>query len=192
VVRWLLFPLLCGLCLFAAPSPGRADGQYSLRNLFEVGKRFSEREDEIILPAGLRGEAMFGPPRHRAFRFGPALELRTADFASLEAALGVGVLVPTGDFAFNLNGLIGYAERKQAPDGAVGIGTLSWGYRGYNYHSWYGYGLSMFVSARHSLTGDDVLEITGGIEVDVLFTTIIPVLFIKNLFTSDDPHDASK
>ncbi len=173
------------LCL---PAHSRADGQYSLRNILGVGKRTTDAGGDVIFPAGFRGEAMFGPPRHRTFRFGPALELATTDFRSLEAALGAGVLIPTGDFAFNLNGLVGYAWRKNAPEGLMGIGTLTWGYRGYNYHSWYGYGLAAFVSARHSITGDDVLEITGGVEVDILFTTIIPVLFIKNLFTSDDPH----
>ena len=154
------------LCL---PAHSRADGQYSLRNILGVGKRTTDAGGDVIFPAGFRGEAMFGPPRHRTFRFGPALELATTDFRSLEAALGAGVLIPTGDFAFNLNGLVGYAWRKNAPEGLMGIGTLTWGYRGYNYHSWYGYGLAAFVSARPSITGDDVL-------------------FIKNLFTSDDPH----
>jgi hypothetical protein len=189
VLRSLVFPLIFAFCTLALATPVRADGQYSVRNFFGVGKRNSDAGGDVIFPGGWRGEAMFGPPRHRAFRFGPAFELATTDFRTLEAALGLGVLIPTGDFAFNLNGLIGYAGRKRAPDGAVGIGTLSWGYRGYNYHSWYGYGLAAYVSARHSLTGGDVVEITGGVEIDILFTTIIPVLFIKNLFTSDDPHE---
>jgi hypothetical protein len=160
----------------------------SVRSVIGAGKRFAHVGDDVVFDTALRGEAMFGPPHHRAFRWGPAFELRTANWQSIEGAAGAGVLVPTGDFALGLTGLVGYAARKRAPDGAVGIGTLSWGYRGYNYHHWYGWGLHAYVSGRHSLTGDDVLEITGGFEIDIMFTTIIPILFIKNLFTSDDPH----
>jgi hypothetical protein len=176
------------LSLVWPPGHALADAQLSARLAGGPGKRWSEPDDEIVFETALRSEALFGPPRHRSFRFGPALELRTIDFRSLEANAGVGVLVPTGDFAFVLTGLVGYAERRGAPDGLVGGGTLSWGYRGYNYHSAYGWGLHLFASARHSLTGGDVFEVVGGIEVDLMFITVIPALAIKNLFTSEDPH----
>ncbi len=181
-----MLPLLLPL---VAPAPARADGQLSARVALGAGKRFADIEDEVVFDTALRSELLFGAPRHRTFRIGPALELRTADFATIEGAGGGSLLVPTGDFALLLTGMVGYAARKQAPDGAVGIANLSWGYRGYNYHSFYGWGLHLYAGARRSLSGDDVLEITGGVEIDVMFTTIIPILAIKNLFSSDDPHE---
>jgi hypothetical protein len=185
---------LCALLFLLAggvwsPSHAAADPQLSARLVLGAGKRWIEPdEDDVVFETALRSEALFGPPRHRTFRIGPALEFRTLDFQSIEASGGLGMLIPTGDFAFVLTGLAGYAERKRAPDGAVGTGTLSWGYRGYNYHGIYGWGLHLYTSARHSLTGPDVLEVTGGVEIDVMFTTIIPALAIKNMFSSGDPH----
>src|SRR5690606_10625610 len=152
----LLISLACALP-WLCPERALADAQYSARLSLGAGKRFADIEDEVGFDTGLRAEAMFGAPRHRSFRIGPALEVRTLDFATIEAGLGAGMLVPTGDFALGVVGLVGYAERKGAPDGLMAIGNLSWGYRGYNYHSSYGWGLHVYASARKNLTGGDVL-----------------------------------
>jgi hypothetical protein len=182
-LSWLLSP----------PAGARADGQLSARHVIGIGKRKAEIGDDVVFTSGLRSELMFGKPEPRAFRFGPALELRTADFLTLEGAVGAGVLLPMpGDFPFGLTGLLGYASRRRAPDGPVAIATATWGYRGYNYHHWYGYGLNVFVSGRRDLTGDDLYEITGGIEIDVMFTTIIPLLFIRTAIRGEDPDEPTR
>ncbi len=170
--------------------PARADAQLSVRNTLEVGKRKVEVGDSVIFGTGLRGELMWGKPKPRSFRIGPGFELRTVDFQTAEAAVGAGLLIPMpGDFPFGLTGLVGYAARNRGPDAPVGIGTLSWGYRGYNYHHWYGFGLNLFVSARRDLSGQDLTEITGGIEIDVMFTTLIPLMFIRTWVTGGDPNE---
>lgn len=184
----LLCSLVCALT-WLSPRSAHADAQYSARLSLGAGKRFADIDDEVGFETGVRAEAMFGPPRHRSFRVGPALEVRTLDFATIEAGAGAGVLVPTGDFALGIVGLLEYAARKVAPDGLLAVGTLSWGYRGYNYHSAYGWGLHLYASARKSITGDDVLEFTGGVEIDFMFIAVVPALAIKNLFTKDDPHE---
>ncbi len=190
--------LMCGvvavLAVFAVLGiPGgraRADGQVSIRNTMEVGQRKAEVGDTVIFGLGLRGELMWGRPRPQAFRVGPAFELRSMDFQTAEGALGGGVLIPLpGDFPIGLSGLLGYASRHKAPDAPVAIGTLSWGYRGYNFHHWYGYGLNLFVSARRDLSGTELTEITGGIEIDVLFTTLIPLMAIRHWATGGDPNE---
>ena len=135
---------------------------------------------------------MFGAPKPRSFRIGPAVELRTMNLQTAEAAGGAGILIPMpGDAPIGLNGLIGYAHRKDyRPDGLVGIGTVTWGFRGYNYHSWYGYALNLFFSGRKHL-GDDAkwVEFTGGIEVDIEFTAIIPMRGIITFIKGGDPHE---
>lgn len=182
----MLVSFLAGL---TSPEVARADGQTSIRAELEVGKRKAE-DDSVIFGAGLRGEWMFGAPKPRAFRLGPAFELRSVDFETAEAAVGGGILIPMpGDFPFGLTGLVGYTARSRAPDAPVGIGTLTWGYRGYNYHHWYGYGLNLFVSARKDLSGPDIAEFTGGVEIDVLFTTIIPLLAIRSWVKGGDPNE---
>lgn len=173
-----------------SPSLALADGQTSVRLALGGGKRFADAGDKALFPLELRGDTMFGAPRPRVFRLGPAFELRTANFASFEAALGGGVSIPLpGDYRIGLLGMMGYATRKSAPDGAVGIGTFTCGYRGYNHDSWYGWGLNFFASARKDVTGEPLAEITAGIELDVMFTTVIPILSIRNFVRARDPDE---
>lgn len=189
LLRVLACAVVSILACTGSPQLARADGQASVRGELEVGKR-KATDDSVIFGAGLRGDWMFGAPKPRAFRLGPAFELRSVDFETAEAAAGAGILIPMpGDFPFGLSGLVGYAARNRAADAPVGIGTLTWGYRGYNYHHWYGYGLNLFVSARKDLSGPDIAEFTGGIEIDVMFTTIIPLLAIRNWAKGGDPDE---
>lgn len=187
--RILALALALISCMFWRAS-ARADAQVSVRNTFEAGKRWSQTDRSAIFGMGLRSEVLWGKPKPRAFRVGPALELRSVDFRSIEAAAGAELLIPMpGDLPFGVTGLVGYAARKRMPDAPVAIGTLTWGYRGYNYHHWYGYGLNLFVSARRDLGGPDFAEITGGIELDVMFTTIIPLLFLRTWATGGAPDE---
>lgn len=183
--------LVLGLATLVA-RPVRADGQASLRNTLELGQRRRDGGDEFIIGTGLRADLMFGAPRPRAFRIGPALELRTMEFKTAEAALGAGILIPLpGDLPIGLTGLLGTALRKgDRPDGLVGIGTVTWGYRGYNYHGWYGYGLNLFFSGRKHLGDEQLVELTGGVEIDFLFTTIVPSTAIWSFLKRRDPHEA--
>jgi hypothetical protein len=177
---------LSALVAGASPSHARADALVSARNFLEFGKRNADAGDQFIVGLGLVADVTFGKAKPRAFRIGPALELRTVDFASLEAAAGGAVLIPMpGELAFGLYGLIGAAARKNAPDGAVGIGKVTWGFRGYPYNSWYGWGLNLYGSGRKHLGNQDLVEWTGGLEVDVQFTVLMPVLAIRNLVARD-------
>jgi hypothetical protein len=185
--------MLWALLVSALPLRATADGQSSLRMVLGAGKRFADAGDKAIFPVELRGDTMFGAARPRVFRLGPAFELRTVNFASLEAALGGGVSIPLpGDYRIGLNGLVGYAARRRAPDAPVAIGTLTCGYRGYNHDSWYGWGLNFFVSGRKDLDGEALAEITAGIEVDVMFTTVIPIFSIRNFIRARDPDEPSQ
>lgn len=181
--------------LFAVSAPSqhaRADAQVSIRNQLELGLRKFEGEDKFLVGLGVRGDAMYGAARPSSFRIGPAFELRTVNVETLEGAAGIGVLIPLpGGAPIGLNGLMGSALRKgdEIPDGRpIGIGTVTWGFRGYNYHSWYGYSLNLFASGRKQI-GSDLIEYTGGIEVDIVFTTIIPGAAIINFIAGGDPYE---
>jgi hypothetical protein len=175
----------------ALPQPVRADALVSARNFLELGKRKADAGDELIVGLGLVGDVMFGAPKPKAFRIGPTVELRTVDFASLEAAAGLGMLVPLpAEFAIGLYGLVGAAARKHAPDGMVGIGKVTLGFRGYPYKGgWYAYGLNAYGSGRKHIGDEDLVEWTGGVEVDMMFTALIPLLSIRNFVSGGDPYE---
>lgn len=181
--------LFLAVALSLAPTRARADAQVSLRGALDLGQRRLDGRGELIAGVALRGDAMFGAPRPRAFRIGPAFELRTMELETLEGAIGGGILIPLpGDCPIGLTGLLGTAGRKGgAPDGLVGIGTATWGFRGYNYASWYGYGLNLFFSGRKHLGDADLIELTAGIEVDIVFTTVIPARAIMMWLRGGDP-----
>jgi hypothetical protein len=173
----------------------RADVQVSVRGYLDIGVRkyelSGERHKDVIAGIGARGDAMFGWPRPRSFRMGPAFELRTMSLDSLEAAAGLGMLVPiTADWPLGLYGMIGPVVRKgdALHDGFVGSGTVTWGIRSYNHQSWYGYAINLFFSGRKQLN-QDIVEFTGGVEVDLMFLTVIPALAIMNFIKSGDPYE---
>src|SRR4051794_34233796 len=102
VPRTLAFALGLSLALLSAirPASVRADPQISARIPLEIGKRFTRNTDELFFSIGIRADVMYGAPKTGAWRFGPALEIRTTDFYTLEGALGAGVLAPLpGDFS---------------------------------------------------------------------------------------------
>ncbi|MET0339477.1 MAG: hypothetical protein ABW252_00665 [Polyangiales bacterium] len=161
----------------------------SIRGALDFGQRNWEGHKQFVGGVALRGDAMFGAPRPRAFRLGPAFELRSMKLETVEAALGAGILIPLpGDCPIGLTGLIGSAARKGlTPDGLIGIGTVTWGFRGYNYNSWYGYGLNLFFSGRKHLGEEHLVEMTAGVEVDIVFTTLIPGRAIYMWLKGGDP-----
>lgn len=181
--------LLASLLLVLAPSLGRADAQVSVRSQLELGQRKISDKGAFILGGGLRADAMFGAANARSPRIGPALELRTMQLETLEAALGAGVLIPLPhDLPIGLTGLVGPAVRKgKQPDGLMGIGTITWGLRRYRPQSWYGYTINLFFSGRKQLGNSDLVELTAGLELDFVFTTVIPGAAMAAYMKGHDP-----
>lgn len=188
---YFLLALLLAVSAALVPAPARADGQASVRAALEMGQRRLDHDHQFIIGATVRGDMMFGAPRPRAFRIGPALELRTMEFQTFEGAVGAGILIPMpGDAPIGLTGLIGSAIRKDGlPDGLVGIGTVTWGFRGYNYNGWYGYALNLFFSGRKLLGDESLVELTAGIEIDLMFIAVIPARAIATFVKGGDPFE---
>lgn len=164
-----------------------------MRGFLELGKQTrGGAVTDFIVGLGSRGDVLFGAAKPNRFRLGPAYELRTVDFYSAEGALGASMLIPLGvvDLPIVVTGLGGYAVRRRGPETPMGIGVISWGWRGYNYHSAYGWALNIFFSGRKSLSGTEVVELTGGVECDLQFLTILPLLAIRNAMGGKDPHEA--
>ena len=145
----------------------------------------------------LRTEALFGRPGDERFRLGPAFDLRFQRLDTVELAGGLAVLMPISrGYPLVLTVGAGYAFRSQPHvDGAFLLGTLAWGYRSYNFHSFYGLGLQIYVSTRVHLDDFSHYEITAGIEVDLAAMFFIPAMFFASLIRGgapDEPTDAER
>lgn len=184
----LLLP--SALLLLCLPSTAAAEPQVSARLALGGGARFVDDDTDGLFDMALRSEVLFGAPGEGHLRAGPALDLRTATFRTIEAAGGGSLLIPTWPgYPIVLTVGAGWAARRDAPDSPFFLGTLAWGYRSYNYHGPYGFGLMAYVTARRDLTDPHGWEIVGGIEIDLEFLVAVPAMGIGMLFGRGDPDE---
>lgn len=183
--------LVTALTITACVSTARADGQVSARLAVGGGVgRAPEADTEALFELALRSELLFGAATFGAVRAGPAIDLRTDDFVTAEAALGATLLVPVAPaYPFVLTAGAGWASRPGSADGPFVLGTLAWGLRSYNHHNAYGFGLELYVSGRVDLEDSARWQITAGIEIDLLFLVAIPSIFFWELLTEGDPDE---
>lgn len=188
VVRALLSLSL--LCLLT-PSAARADLQWSSRLAVGGGAREVANLAEAETDLALRVDLLLGAPEPEVVRVGPHLELRTGAFDTAEIGGGLTVLLPvvTHGFPLMLTGGAGYASREGPLDGPFAFATVALGYRAYNYHSAYGFGLALYVTGRTSIDDDSVREITAGVEIDLEFLIAIPAMFVVQLLGAEDPDE---
>jgi hypothetical protein len=174
---------------FLAAGTARADGQLSLRQNFGGGWRVGYAP-EAMFETGLRSELLFGARAVDAWRAGFALDLRTSDFVTVEAAGGGAILVPiAAGFPLVLSGGAGWASRPGGDDGPIALATIAFGYRAYNHHSLYGFALQAYVTGRTWLDRESTWEITFGVEVDLAFTLGVPFMFLYTWLAHGDPDE---
>ncbi len=178
-----------------ALSPPRV--QWSARYGLGLGFASAAMADDFALSSRLlveqtlRTELLFGAPGDEHFRVGPALDLRFQRFDTVEVAGGAAVLFPIArGYPLVLTAGAGYAFRAQPQDdGGFLLGTLAWGYRSYNFHSFYGLGLQIYVSARAHLDDLGRYEITAGVEIDLAALFVIPAMFFISLIRGGPPDE---
>lgn len=177
--------------VFGHATTARADGQISSRLAIGGGAAHApDAGTEAIFELAVRTELLFGPAKFGSFRVGPAIDLRTNDFVTAEAAGGLAVMLPIATASpLVLTAGAGWASRPGDADGAFALGTLAWGYRSYNHHSAYAFGLQIYASGRVGLDDTARWEITGGVEIDLLFLVAIPSMFFWELLTEGDPDE---
>lgn len=160
-------------------------------------RRVEGQERKFLGELHLRADFLWGLPGDRSVRYGPAIEVRSANFSTIEGAAGGMLLIPTHPgWPLQFTAMFGYAGRfrsfgEHSPHAPIFVGTAAFGYRSYNFHSRYGYAINVFASTRTDLIGRG-LEVTGGIELDLAFPTVIPARMIKmsrNKRDPDEPED---
>jgi hypothetical protein len=181
-----------------APDPDRWVLQWSGRLGQGFGSLLGKEENKFVSAATIRSEFLFGRPGDRHVRIGPALELRSVNFGTIEYAAGAQLLIPTHPgWPIQLSALAGYAHRwkRVGPDptsGAVFVATAAFGYRSYNFHGSYGLGINLFVSSHVHLDNPHIYEITGGFEFDLLLAAVVPAMMIRMGATSEDPDEPAE
>lgn len=185
--------------LLCAPAVAAADwdAQVSTRLQLGGGAQIPERGPDPwpMFELGLRGDVLLGEARPGRVRLGPALDVRTEDFQTLELGAGAALLLPTAQgFGVTLTGGAGWGARPAVEgvgrDGAFAFGQIAFGWRPYNYFGAYAWTAGVYAATRVQLESDPrAWEITVGVEVDLELLFVIPVMFIVEATRGGDPDE---
>jgi hypothetical protein len=130
-----------------------------------------------VFHLGGRADVLFLRSHDRDMAIGPYVEVASEAFHSFETGGGIDWLIPAVEsFPFILSA--GAAARHTSETGwEPGLtSALFFGSRGYNYHSWYGLTVGLFVQGRYSLGPSHDADVIGGLELD-LSVFAFPFLF---------------
>jgi hypothetical protein len=132
---------------------------------------------------GARGDVLFLRSRPGQMAVGPYVDLATAAFRDLDLGGGGEALLPlTEDFPLVL-GAGAFARNGDGRAWAPGMeGTLFFGSRSYNFHSWYGLAIGLFAQSRWVPSSPATLDLVAGLQVDVQLLAL-PWLFAYEAIT---------
>ncbi len=180
------------LALPGAASADDWDARVSARLALGGGAYIAEQSPDPwpLFEVALRSDLLFGEARPAQVRFGPAIDLRTEGFRTLELAGGLALLLPIDSgFALTVTAGAGWGARPEGRDGALALGQLAVGWRPYNYFSAYSWAINFYAGARAQLMEPRVWEVTAGIEIDLEILFVIPVMFVVELARAGDPDE---
>ncbi len=174
-----------------APESAHADAQVSSRLGIGGGARRGalgavDGRFEMLL----RAEVLFGGARPDVVRVGPAIDLRTGNFASAEVAGGLTLLLPVASgWPLWLTAGAGYAARDDGPSAAIGLVTIAFGYRDYDYSDPYGFAVDVYATYRTDFEDPSRFEITAGLSFDLELIFVLPTRLLATWITAGDPDE---
>jgi hypothetical protein len=114
---------------------------------------------------------------------GPYVDVASAGFHDLDAGAGAEWLVPvTEDLPVVASAGV-FARNGTGRAWAPGMeGTLFFGSRSYNFHSWYGLAVGVFAQTRWVPASPSTLDIVGGVQLDAQLL-LMPFLFVYTALT---------
>lgn len=195
MTRWASRAALASLVVLAASAlgPRAASGDAQVSSRLGVGG--GARHDAAAEVVGrfemlLRAEVLFGGARPDVVRVGPALDLRTGNFASAEVAGGLTLLLPiAGGWPLWITAGAGYAAREDDPSAAFALATLAFGYRGYDYHDPYGFAVDVYATYRADFEDPGRFEVTAGLAFDLELIFVLPARALISWIRSGDPDE---
>jgi hypothetical protein len=132
---------------------------------------------------GGRADVLFLRGRERDMAVGPYVDVAAAAFHDFDLGGGGEWLVPvTEDLPLVLSAGV-FARNGQSRQWAPGAeGTLFFGSRSYNFHSWYGLAVGGFVQGRWLPSSPETVDLAAGVQVDAELL-LLPFLFAYTAIT---------
>ncbi|MCA9604560.1 MAG: hypothetical protein KC619_03125 [Myxococcales bacterium] len=180
------------LALLLVPASAHADWDAQVSSRLSLGGGVYVLEQDPapwpLFELGLRADLLLGENHDEVVRFGPALDLRTEDFRTLEVAGGLAILWPTGSgFGITTTFGAGWGARPEDRDGAFALAEIAFGWRPYDYFSAYAWTAGVYAAGRAQLENGRAWEITIGVQVDLEILFVIPFMFFVELARAHDP-----
>jgi hypothetical protein len=169
----------------AAARPARADPQAS------VGLTLGGAVQNVVAPQpaggalhlGGRGDVLLLRSRPGQAALGPYVDVATAGFHDFDLGAGAEALLPvTEDFPLVVSaGAL--ARNGEGRTWAPGVeGTVFFGSRSYNFHSWYGLAIGLFAQSRWVPASPSTLDLVAGLQIDVQLLAL-PWIFAYEALT---------
>jgi hypothetical protein len=131
---------------------------------------------------GARGSVLFLRNRGSDMAIGPYLDVATASFHNVDLGGGAEWLIPVRD---DLPIVLSAGAFWREGDGrslSPGMeGTLFFGSRSYNFHSWYGLAAGIFAQSRWIPSSPGTLDLVFGIQIDAEILALPSILILEAL-----------
>jgi hypothetical protein len=179
-----------GLGLWVAASLGALDARAAPQA--SLGMTFGGVVEDVTTPPvhgqahwGGRGDVLFLRSRGSDMALGPYVDVATSSFHDADVGGGLEWLLPVrDDLPFVLSGGF-FARTGEGRAWAPGVeGTVFWGSRSYNFHSWYGLAAGLFAQTRYLPGSPEQMDMVFGIQIDGEIL-LMPSMLILQLFRSD-------
>ncbi len=134
---------------------------------------------------GGRGDVLLLRSRGTDMAIGPYVDVATSSFHDVDVGSGAEWLLPVrDDLPFVLSAGF-FARDGEGRSWTPGVeGTVFWGSRSFNYHSWYGLALGLFAQTRYVPASPAQADLVFGIQVDGEIL-LMPSMLIFGLLHQD-------
>jgi hypothetical protein len=128
---------------------------------------------------GGRADVLFLRSRGTDMAIGPYVDVATSSFHDIDVGGGIGWLLPVRDdlpFVLSAGAIVRNGEGWSWAPGLEG--TLFWGPRSYNYHSWYGMASGLFAQTRYIPGSPGQMDLVFGVQIDGEILIMPSLLFL--------------
>jgi hypothetical protein len=166
------------------PSSASADPQANLGVTagWVLQDAFGPGSSSSAFHAGARADVLFLRSRGDQMAIGPYIDAATSSLHDFDAGGGLEWLLPVRDDLPIVLGAGALARNGEGHSWAPGAeGTIFFGSRSYNFHSWYELAFGVFAQARWIPSPPAVADLVLGVQIDGEFIAMPSMLIISAL-----------
>lgn len=116
---------------------------------------------------GGHADVLFLRSRGSDMAIGPYVDAATSSFHDFDAGGGISWLLPVRDDLPFVLSAGAFARTGEGRNWAPGLeGTIFWGSRSYNFHSWYGMATGLFAQIRYVPSAPEQMDLVFGVQID--------------------------